>query len=238
MNDKIKKLKKMIDESNYIVFFGGAGVSTESGIPDFRSPDGLYNEKYKYPPEEILSHYFLINNSSEFYKFYREKMDSRKYKPNITHTYLAKLEKSGKLKAVITQNIDNLHQRAGSKNVIELHGSIYKNYCIKCGKTFDENIIFNSKGIPYCQCGGMIRPEVTLYGEELDTNSVSEAIYHISKADMLIIGGTSLTVYPACSYINFFNGKYKVLINNSATSFDENVDLLINSKLGDVFKCL
>ena len=238
MKEKIDKLKEMIEKSNYIVFFGGAGVSTESGIPDFRSKDGLYNGEYKYPSEEILSHSFLINNPSEFFKFYREKMDSRKYEPNITHKVLARLEKEGKLKAVVTQNIDNLHQKAGSKNVILLHGTVYKNYCMKCGKKYVENYVFDSKDIPYCTCGGMVRPDVTLYEEQLDENSVNEAIYHISKADLLIIGGTSLTVYPACTYIDFFNGKYKVLINNSSTKEDGNVNLVINSNLGEVFSKL
>lgn len=238
MKEKIDKLKEMIEKSNYIVFFGGAGVSTESGIPDFRSKAGLYNGEYKYPPEEILSHSFLINNPSEFFKFYREKMDSRKYEPNITHKVLARLEKEGKLKAVVTQNIDNLHQKAGSKNVILLHGTVYKNYCMKCGKKYDENYVFDSEDVPRCTCGGMVRPDVTLYEEQLDENSVNEAIYHISKADLLIIGGTSLTVYPACTYIDFFKGKYKVLINNSSTKEDGNVNLVINSNLGEVFSKL
>lgn len=238
MKEKIDKLKNMIENSNYIVFFGGAGVSTESGIPDFRSKDGLYNENYKYPPEMILSHSFLLKKSVEFYKYYKEKMDSRKYEPNITHKVLVELEKRGKLKAIITQNIDNLHQKAGSKNVILLHGTVYENYCMKCGKKYDENYIFNSVSVPYCECGGLIRPNVTLYEEQLDEVSINKAIYHISKADLLIIGGTSLTVYPACSYIDFFNGKYKVLINKSTTKEDSNANLVIKSSLGEVFSKL
>lgn len=238
MKEKIDKLKNMIENSNYIVFFGGAGVSTESGIPDFRSKDGLYNENYKYPPEMILSHSFLLKKPVEFYKYYKEKMDSRKYEPNITHKVLVELEKRGKLKAIITQNIDNLHQKAGSKNVILLHGTVYENYCMKCGKKYDENYIFNSVSVPYCECGGLIRPNVTLYEEQLDEVSINKAIYHISKADLLIIGGTSLTVYPACSYIDFFNGKYKVLINKSTTKEDSNANLVIKSSLGEVFSKL
>lgn len=238
MDDKIQKLKKLIEEANYIVFFGGAGVSTESGIPDFRSKDGLYNQKYDYPPETILSHTFFLTNTKDFYKFYKDKMDARKYDPNITHKYLTKLEKSGKLKAIITQNIDGLHQKAGSKKVYELHGSIYNNKCLRCGKKYDADYIFESKEEPLCECGGLIKPEVVLYEEGLDENVVKEAINHISKADLLIIGGTSLTVYPACNFINYYNGKNEVLINKDNTKMDNYATLVINEKLGDVFKKL
>lgn len=238
MDDKIQKLKKLIEEANYIVFFGGAGVSTESGIPDFRSKDGLYNQKYDYPPETILSHTFFLTNTKDFYKFYKDKMDARKYDPNITHKYLTKLEKSGKLKAIITQNIDGLHQKAGSKKVYELHGSLYNNKCLRCGKKYDADYIFESKEEPLCECGGLIKPEVVLYEEGLDEIVVKEAINHISKADLLIIGGTSLTVYPACNFINYFNGKNEVLINKDNTKMDNYATLVINEKLGDVFKKL
>lgn len=238
MDDKIQKLKKLIEEANYIVFFGGAGVSTESGIPDFRSKDGLYNQKYDYPPETILSHTFFLTNTKDFYKFYKDKMDARKYDPNITHKYLTKLEKSGKLKAIITQNIDGLHQKAGSKKVYELHGSIYNNKCLRCGKKYDADYIFESKEEPLCECGGLIKPEVVLYEEGLDEIVVKEAINHISKADLLIIGGTSLTVYPACNFINYYNGKNEVLINKDNTKMDNYATLVINEKLGDVFKKL
>ena len=232
----IDRFKDMINESNNIVFFGGAGVSTESGIPDFRSKDGLYNQKYDYPPEEILSHTFFMKNTEEFYKFYKDKMNSLKYKPNITHIKLAELEKSGKLKAVITQNIDGLHQEAGSKVVYELHGSVLRNYCMKCNKYYDAEYVFNSNDIPKCECGGIIKPDVVLYEEGLDDNTVEESIKAISRADMLIIGGTSLKVYPAAGLIRYFRGKYLVLINKDKTDFDKEADLVINESLGKVFK--
>lgn len=238
MDDKIKKLKNLIENANYIVFFGGAGVSTESGIPDFRSKDGLYNQKYDYPPETILSHTFFLTNTKEFYRFYKDKMDARKYKPNVTHKYLTKLEKSGKLKAIITQNIDGLHQKAGSKKVYELHGSIYNNKCLRCGEMHNADFVFESKEEPLCECGGLIKPEVVLYEEGLDEVVITEAINHIAKADLLIIAGTSLTVYPACNFINYFNGENKVLINKDNTKMDNHATLLINEKLGDVFKRL
>ncbi len=236
MDSKVEKFLKLIDNSNNIVFFGGAGVSTESGIPDFRSKDGLYNQKYEYPPEEILSHSFFMNNTSEFFKFYKEKMNSLKVKPNITHIKLAELEKVGKLKAVVTQNIDGLHQKAGSKIVYELHGSIYRNYCMKCHKFYSAEYVFNSKDIPICTCGGIIKPDVVLYEEGLDENIYENAIISIQKADMLIVGGTSLTVYPASLLINYFKGNKLVLINKDATSFDNKADLVINESLGNVFK--
>ena len=237
MDSKIEKLKELIKQSNSIVFFGGAGVSTESGIPDFRSKDGLYNQKYKFPPEEILSHTFFMRETAEFYKFYREKMNSLKYEPNITHNQLAKLEKEGKLKAVVTQNIDGLHQKAGSKNVYELHGSVLRNYCMKCHKFYDAEKVFNSKeNIPKCDCGGIIKPDVVLYEEPLNDDIVYGAIDKISKCDLLIVGGTSLTVYPASGLINYFRGKNLVLINKDTTSFDNRANLVINLPLGEVFK--
>ncbi len=238
MEDKIELFKNLIEKSDNIVFFGGAGVSTESGIPDFRSKDGLYNQKYKFPPEEILSHTFFINNTEEFYKFYRDKMNSLKYEPNITHYKLAELEKQGKLKAVITQNIDGLHQKAGSKNVYELHGSVLRNYCMKCNKFFDGKFVFNSKGIPKCECGGIIKPDVVLYEEGLDNQILAESIRAIGEADLMIVAGTSLTVYPASGLINYFRGKNLVLINRDSTPFDSIANLVINTSLGKVFEVI
>lgn len=236
MNEKVEELRKIIDESDNIVFFGGAGVSTESGIPDFRSKDGLYNLKYKYPPEEILSHSFFINNTKEFFEFYRDKMNSLKYEPNITHIKLSELEKKGKLKAVITQNIDGLHQKAGSKNVLELHGSVLRNYCMKCKKEYSAEYVFNSNKVPICSCGGIIKPDVVLYGENLNDNIVEKSMDYIRNAEVLIIGGTSLTVYPASSLIYYFKGKKLVLINRDSTQMDSRADLVINDSLGNVFK--
>lgn len=236
MENKIQQLKKLIDESNNIVFFGGAGVSTESGIPDFRSKDGLYNQKYKYPPEEILSNTFFMNETEEFYKFYKDKLNSLKYEPNITHIKLAELEQKGKLKAVITQNIDGLHQKANTKNVLELHGSVLRNYCMRCHKFFDAQHVFNSTGIPKCECGGIIKPDVVLYEEPLNDEVVEESIRAIRNADLMIVGGTSLTVYPASGLINYFRGKNLVLINRDATPYDGRANLVINESLGDVFK--
>lgn len=233
--DNIEKLKKLVEESNNIVFFGGAGVSTESGIPDFRSKDGLYNQKYRYSPETILSHSFFLNNTKDFYDFYREKMNSLKYSPNITHRKLAELEEKGKLKAVITQNIDGLHQKAGSKKVLELHGSVLRNYCMKCNSLYDADFVFKGKGIPKCNCGGIIKPDVVLYQEPLDYDVFEEAVEKISNADLLIVAGTSLTVNPACSLIQYFNGKNLVLINRDATPYDNRADLLIRESLGKVF---
>ena len=235
MEDKIKEFSKLINESNNIVFFGGAGVSTESGIPDFRSKDGLYNQKYKYPPEEILSHSFFINYTDEFYSFYKEKMNSLKYEPNITHIKLAELEKEGKLKAIITQNIDGLHQKAGSKKVYELHGSVLRNYCMKCNKFYNAEYVFNSNDIPKCSCGGIIKPDVVLYEEGLDGRTLEDSIIAIQNADMLIVAGTSLTVYPASGLINYFRGKNLVLINKDSTSYDNRANLVINDSLGKVF---
>lgn len=231
----IEKLYKIIKSSNNIVFFGGAGVSTESGLKDFRSKDGLYNLKYKYPPEEILSHTFFIKNTEEFYKFYKDKMNSLKIKPNNSHIFLEKLERKNKLKAIITQNIDGLHQKAGSKNILELHGTIYKNRCIKCGKKYDAKYVFESAGIPLCKCGGIIKPEVVLYEESLDDSIVNRAIKYIENAEVLIVAGTSLTVYPASSFIRFFKGKYLVIINNDKTDYDNIANIVIHGKLGNVF---
>ena len=234
--NKISTLISYIKESKRIVFFGGAGVSTESGLKDFRSKDGLYNEKYAYPPEEILSHHFFISNTKEFYKFYKEKLDTRKFKPNITHEVLAKMEDKGILSSVITQNIDGFHQEAGSKKVLELHGSIKRNYCMDCGKFYDEKTIFSSKDIPKCSCGGIIKPDVVLYEEGLDEETIRGTILEISNCDLLIIGGTSLNVYPAASFINYFRGKHLVLINRDKTPYDNMCDLVIHDSLGAVFE--
>lgn len=232
----INKLKTAVNECNYIVFFGGAGVSTESGIPDFRSVDGLYSQKYKYPPETIVSHSFYVTKTEEFYDFYKEKMLFPNAKPNQAHIKLSHMEEEGKLKAVITQNIDGLHQAAGSKEVLELHGSVHRNYCQRCNKFFDLDYIVNSKGIPCCdECGGTIKPDVVLYEEGLDQNVLAKTVNHISRADMLIIGGTSLAVYPAAGLIDYFHGKYLVVINMASTPRDAQADILINDKIGEVF---
>ncbi len=238
IQEKIELLQTYINNSNNIVFFGGAGVSTESGIKDFRSKDGLYNEKYKYPPEQILSHSFFYKNTKEFYKFYRDKLNCLNVLPNICHKYLVKLEREGKLKAIITQNIDNLHQKAGSTNVIELHGTIYKNYCDKCHKFYPPEYIWNTKDIPKCNCGGIIKPNVVLYEEPLNEFDILKAINYIKNSDLLIIAGTSLTVYPAASYISYFQGKHLVIINKDKTPGDNIADLVINDNLGNVFKKL
>lgn len=238
MDEKIQQFKQLVNESENIVFFGGAGVSTESGIPDFRSKDGLYNQQYKYPPETILSHTFFMNKTDEFYKFYKSKMNSLKYEPNITHIKLAELELEGKLKAVITQNIDGLHQKAGSKIVYELHGSVLRNYCMKCHKFYDAEYVFKSNGIPKCSCGGVIKPDVVLYEEGLDEDTIRNSIYAIHNADLLIVVGTSLTVQPASGLINYFKGKNLVLINRDSTPYDYKADLVINDSLGMVFSKL
>ena len=236
MEEKIQEFKKLIEGSNNIVFFGGAGVSTESGIPDFRSKDGLYNQQYAYPPEQILSHTFFINNTLEFYRFYKDKMNCLKFEPNITHIKLSELEKKEKLKAIITQNIDGLHQKAGSKNVYELHGSTLRNYCMNCNKFYDAQYVFNCDGIPKCSCGGIIKPDVVLYQEGLDNDIFTRSILAIKNADMLIVAGTSLTVQPAAGLINYYNGRKLVLINKGITSLDYKADLIINESLGRVFK--
>lgn len=235
-SNQIQKLKSAIDECNYIVFFGGAGVSTESGIPDFRSVDGLYNQKYKYPPETIISHSFYVRRPEEFYEFYKDKMLFSDAKPNAAHEKLAKWEQEGKLKAVITQNIDGLHQMAGSKEVLELHGSVHRNYCTKCHKFFDLQYIIDSDGVPKCDsCGSIVKPDVVLYEEGLDSDTISRAINHIAKADMLIIGGTSLVVYPAAGFVDYFKGKYLTVINMSPTAKDKDADIVICDKIGKVF---
>ena len=237
MSEAVERFLQMVKESDNIVFFGGAGVSTESGIPDFRSVDGLYNQKYDYPPETILSHSFYMAKTEEFYRFYRDKMLCLDVKPNVTHEKLAQLEAAGKLKAVVTQNIDGLHQAAGSKRVLELHGSVHRNYCQRCGKLFDARYILESPDpVPVCDaCGGKIKPDVVLYEEGLDDQTMRDAIYDISHADMLIIGGTSLAVYPAAGLIDYYRGNKLVLINKSATPMDSRADLVIQDGLGAVF---
>lgn len=235
MDDKVRKLKEIVDNTDNLVFFGGAGVSTESGIPDFRSTDGLYNMKYKYPPETIVSHTFFVRRTEEFYEFYKDKMMALDAKPNKAHYKLAQWEKEGKCRAVVTQNIDGLHQMAGSKNVLELHGSIHRNYCTKCGKFFDASYVKNSEGVPHCDaCGGLVKPDVVLYEESLDSKTISDAVYAISHADVLIIGGTSLAVYPAAGMIDYFRGSHLVLINRSSTPRDNQADLVINDSIGEV----
>ncbi len=231
----IEQLQKLIDTSDNIVFFGGAGVSTESGIPDFRSVDGLYNQTYDYPPETILSHSFYMRNTEEFYRFYHDKMLCLDAQPNAAHKKLAELEKSGKLKAVITQNIDGLHQMAGSKEVLELHGSVHRNYCRKCAKEFNAQYMKEHTGVPRCdECGGDIKPDVVLYEEGLDAQTMRKSIDYISRADVLIIGGTSLAVYPAAGLIDYYGGNKLVLINKSATPMDRRADLLIQGSIGEV----
>lgn len=236
--EKIGQLQQMIDESERIVFFGGAGVSTESGIPDFRSADGLYRQKYRYSPEEIVSHSFFMSHTEEFYSFYKEKMMFLDAKPNKAHLKLAELERAGKLNAVITQNIDGLHQAAGSENVLELHGSILRNYCMKCGRKYSAQYVKASHGIPRCECGGVIRPDVVLYEEGLNSSVVDRSIKAIAQADMLIIGGTSLVVYPAAGFVDYFRGKNLVLINKDATARDVGASLAIHEPIGEVFSQL
>lgn len=234
--DKIKELVTLIKTSKKTVFFGGAGVSTESGLKDFRSKDGLYHEKYSYPPEEMLSHHFFLENTKEFYKFYRDKLNSLNYKPNITHIILAKLEEKGLLSSIITQNIDGFHQMAGSKNVLELHGSVWRNYCMKCHKSYEAETVFSSTDVPKCSCGGIIKPEVVLYEESLNQETLQQAIKEISTADLLIIGGTSLNVYPAAGLIQYFRGKNIVLINKEKTSYDKMCNLVFYDNIGKIMK--
>ena len=239
MSEQLETLKTWIDESDNIVFFGGAGVSTESGIPDFRSVDGLYHQQYDYPPETILSHTFFKRNIEEFYRFYRAKMLVLDAKPNAAHKKLAEWEQQGKLKAVVTQNIDGLHQAAGSKVVYELHGSVHRNYCQKCGAFYDARYMLESTGIPRCEkCGGLIKPDVVLYEEGLDQATINGAVHAISHADVLIIGGTSLTVYPAAGLIDYYNGNKLVLINKSVTPMDNRADLLVQGPIGEIFSQL
>ena len=233
--DKLDILKRWIDESSRIVFFGGAGVSTESGIPDFRSVDGLYNQKFDYPPETIISHSFYERRPDYFFRFYREKMLPLGFEPNITHKVLAKWEQQGKLSAVVTQNIDGLHQKAGSKRVYELHGSVLRNYCTRCGKFHSAEFVKESAGVPRCDCGGIVKPDVVLYEEGLDQNTIEKAVRAIYHADLLIVGGTSLTVYPAAGLINYYRGNRLVLINRDATPYDNQADLVLHESLGNVF---
>ena len=234
--EEIKILNQWVKESNNIVFFGGAGVSTESGIPDFRSVDGLYNQKYDYPPETILSHSFYRQKPKEFYDFYRDKMLCLDARPNKAHLKLAELEKAGKLKAVITQNIDGLHQEAGSRIVYELHGSVLRNYCTKCGQFYEVQKILDSQEVPLCPCGGVIKPDVVLYEEGLDNETIQNAVQAIAKADVLIIGGTSLAVYPAASLIDYYKGNKLVLINKTVTPKDSVANLVIHDSIGKVFE--
>lgn len=239
MSEQLETLRTWINESDNIVFFGGAGVSTESGIPDFRSVDGLYHQQYDYPPETILSHTFFKRNTEEFYRFYRAKMLALDAKPNAAHKKLAEWEQQGKLKAVVTQNIDGLHQAAGSKVVYELHGSVHRNYCKKCGAFYDARYMLESAGIPRCEkCGGLIKPDVVLYEEGLDQATINGAVHAISQADVLIIGGTSLTVYPAAGLIDYYNGNKLVLINKSVTPMDNRADLLVQGPIGEIFSQL
>ena len=235
--NKIEQLKKIIKESNYIVFLGGAGVSTESGIPDFRSGNGLYkNDKYSVPPETILSHTYFVDHTEKFYDYYRQNMLYPEALPNDAHKALVKMEKEGKLQAIITQNIDGLHQKAGSRKVIELHGSVLRNYCMKCNKTFTEEEIIHSKGVPKCSCGGIVKPDVVLYEESLDSKAINDSLYALERADTLIVGGTSLTVNPAASLVWYFRGKHFVIINMSETPYDQSATLIIREPIGKVLK--
>lgn len=235
---EIEQLQEIIDESSRIVFFGGAGVSTESGIPDFRSADGIYHQKYKYSPEQVVSHSFFVRYPEAFYEFYKEKMMALDARPNPAHIKLAELEKAGKLTAVVTQNIDGLHQAAGSRNVYELHGSIHRNYCMRCGKFYDAEYVKGYDGVPRCECGGMIKPDVVLYEEGLDQDTIQGAVRAISQADTLIIGGTSLVVYPAAGFIDYFNGKHLVVINKSETARAVRAELTIAAPIGEVMQKL
>ncbi|MDI3536655.1 MAG: NAD-dependent deacetylase [Eubacteriaceae bacterium] len=234
----MEQLQKIINESSNIVFFGGAGVSTESGIPDFRSENGLYHKEYDYPPETILSHTFFMSHPQEFFKFYRQKMLFPQAQPNAAHLKLAALEKAGKLSAVITQNIDGLHQKAGSQKVLELHGSVYRNYCMKCHRFYEMEAILNSEGVPACSCKGIIKPDVVLYEEGLDSEVINESVKAISQADTLIIGGTSLAVYPAAGFIHYFKGKHLVLINKKKTELDLQADLAVYDAIGKVLDAI
>ena len=236
--DKIEKLKQWISESRNIVFFGGAGVSTESGIPDFRSVDGLYNQKFENPPEQIISHSFFLRRPEYFYRFYREKMLPLGFEPNITHRVLARWEEEGRLSAVVTQNIDGLHQKAGSRRVYELHGSVLRNYCMRCGKFHTAEFVKNSEGVPKCDCGGTVKPDVVLYEEGLDQNTIEKAVSAIYGADLLIVAGTSLTVYPAAGLINYYRGNRLVLINRDETPYDQYADLVFHESLGKIFEQL
>ena len=236
--DSLETLKQWISESSNIVFFGGAGVSTESGIPDFRSVDGLYSQKFDYPPETIISHSFYLRKPEYFFRFYREKMLPLGFEPNITHKVLARWEEEGRLSAVVTQNIDGLHQKAGSKKVYELHGSVLRNYCTRCRKFYDAEFVKNSTGVPKCTCGGTVKPDVVLYEEGLDQDTIENSVLAIANADLLIVGGTSLTVYPAAGLIRYYRGKRLVLINRDETPYDHYANLVIYDSLGNVFSQL
>ena len=236
--DKLEQLKQWIFESNRIVFFGGAGVSTESGIPDFRSVDGLYSQKFEYPPETIISHSFYERRPEYFFRFYREKMLPLGFAPNITHKVLARWEREGKLSAVVTQNIDGLHQKAGSKRVYELHGSVLRNYCVRCGKFHSAEFVRDSDGVPKCTCGGTVKPDVVLYEEGLDQDTIEKSVMAIAQADLLIVAGTSLTVYPAAGLIRYYPGKRLVLINRDATPYDSYANLVFHESLGKIFQQL
>ena len=235
---KLEILKQWIGESHRIVFFGGAGVSTESGIPDFRSTDGLYSQKFDYPPETIISHSFYLRKPEYFFRFYREKMLPLGFAPNITHRVLARWEREGRLSAVVTQNIDGLHQKAGSQRVYELHGSVLRNYCTRCGKFHTAEFIRDHEGVPKCDCGGTVKPDVVLYEESLDGEILEKSVYAIENADLLIVAGTSLTVYPAAGLINYYRGDRLVLINRDATAYDTRADLVFHESLGDIFSQL
>ncbi len=238
MNSKLDTLKTWVDEAERMVFFGGAGVSTESGIPDFRSVDGLYNQKYDYPPETIISASFFRRKPEAFYDFYRDKMLPLDCEPNITHKVLARWEREGRLAAVVTQNIDGLHQKAGSKNVLELHGSVLRNYCTRCGKSWSARFVKQSKGVPLCDCGGIIKPDVVLYEESLDQNILEQSVQAIYNADVMIVAGTSLTVYPAAGLLRYYRGKRLVLINRDRTPYDDEADLVFHESLGTIFSQL
>ena len=238
MNSKLDTLKIWVSEAEHIVFFGGAGVSTESGIPDFRSVDGLYHQKFDYPPETIISHSFFLRKPEYFYDFYREKMLPLGFAPNVTHKVLARWEQEGRLDAVVTQNIDGLHQKAGSKKVFELHGSVLRNYCTKCHRAYSAEFIKNSTGVPLCDCGGIVKPDVVLYEESLDDRCLTGAVNAIANADLLIVAGTSLTVYPAAGLLRYFQGNRLVLINRDETPYDDEADLVLHESLGEVFRAL
>lgn len=233
---KIEQLQQWIEESRHIVFFGGAGVSTESGIPDFRSQDGLYNQTYRYPPEEIISHHFFMENPEEFYRFYRDKMIAADAQPNPAHVKLAEMEQKGKLDAVITQNIDGLHQKAGSHNVLELHGTVLRNYCLDCGKAYGLEAVTQSHGIPRCSCGGMLKPDVVLYEEGLDSHVLEESVRYMAQADLLIVGGTSLVVYPAAGLLQYFRGNKLALLNRDETPYDSRAGLILREPIGRVME--
>lgn len=238
MKEALETLKQWVREAKRIVFFGGAGVSTESGIPDFRSVDGLYSQKFEYPPEQIISHSFYVRKPEYFFRFYREKMLPLGFEPNVTHKVLAQLEKEGHLAAVVTQNIDGLHQKAGSKNVFELHGSVLRNYCMRCGRAYPATFIRDCPGVPRCDCGGIVKPDVVLYEEPLDEKTLTGAVKAISRADLLIVGGTSLTVYPAAGLLRYYGGDRLVLINRDETPYDNEASLVLHESLGEVFSRL